>query len=215
MAQAPLPRQPPVVEITAAELRERLARGQIGPAEVQLAALLGDPVALNMCPAAPPEEPTDLKTWVERIQAHATARPEKELHVRMAIAGAERDAVWTAQQADYVRGRPDAVARIRRTLHAIEDWALCPCDDHVERIAPALAEIHQDPFTESARFAALAVTCGTTWAPKWGTARAYARRAIVAAGAGLPRLVLPAVRAEVVPWVLGLGDPVRDRVLAR
>lgn len=201
--------------ITTEELRNLVARGTLSKHDTVVAALLGEPAALPLAPTVSADEGKNLREWLKRLVSEADEPRKQELMIRTAIGAARGDLAWTAQQADYLRTQPGIVDVLTGVLDTVDDWVVCPCDRHVRAVAGSIAYLPNDAFTESARFTAQAITCDTAFAPKWGTREGFVRRAVEAGGAGLPHIVLPMIRTEVVPWVLRAGDAVKERVAAR
>lgn len=124
--------------------------------------------------------------------------------------------------------------RARTAADAIDDWVLCPCDEHAERAERAGAggaeQAVADASDERVRCGADCVVAvalavsrqQSAWTRVHGRTRESGhqwtvgdiRRAIESGSvAGLE--LLDVVRGEVWPWLLGLRDPVRERVAAR
>lgn len=201
--------------VTTEALRSLLARGTVSDRDVSIAAALGEPAALPLVATLPPGEARDVRAWLQRLRSECDEARRDELCLRVAIGAARGDLAWTAQQADYTRTQPGIVEVLSGVLEAIDDWIVCACERHLRAVAGSIVYLPNDPFTESVRFTAQAVTCGTQFAPKWGTAEGFVRRAVEAGGGGSLDFVLPTILREVAPWVLHMGDPVRDRVAAR
>lgn len=92
---------------------------------------------------------------------------------------------------------PGPFAALRR----VEDWILCPCDDH-----EALAWEAADACWSSGRMSV------PLFAPDVNYARSWLGQAMHKHPG---EQVCGVVRAELAPWALGYSDPVRDRVEAR
>jgi hypothetical protein len=110
-------------------------------------------------------------------------------------------------------------------VEAVERWIACPCEDH----AAAAARTVRGPASEMTMIGKLA--SAPAWSnQRWGDDRAPAayltdRLSSVAsdatyalwprAGAATERILRDALAADVLPWALGAGDPLRARVAAR
>lgn len=188
-------------------LRERLRAGTLELERAQLAAWLGDPDAREALGpggyeafAAPLREVTrrvvgDLQTesasvslaiWVAALE-----RWGAPACVRAAIAAA-RLALPTIEGKAYLG--PAARSAARDALRAAEAWARCPCDAHAEAGHGAWSD------------AVWEATSSASPDPH-GARNAAVRVARWAGGETSVDAVRDAVRAELVPWALGLGEP--------
>lgn len=124
--------------------------------------------------------------------------------------------------------------RARTAANAIDDWVICPCDEHAERAERAGADGAEQAMDDANDDRAMcgadcvgAVALGVSrqqsiWTRVQGHTQQSCdwwmsgdiRRAMESiSDAGLDQLHV--IRAEVSPWLLGHRDPVRERVTAR
>lgn len=196
-------------------LTERLRAGLLDPARARLAALLG-------CPRAG--------------RAMGTVRGDRSLPalavhlghdgpvtLARAVIAAARATSWAW---DDERAPPGAPARFERALVAAEVWAVCPCDAHEDvavregRSAIPLAglgALDHDPAARAPWALAGELACSAAELPSlydeddpagFVTLSGLDEAASLVGADALRR----ALRAELVPWLLGHDDPVRARV---
>jgi hypothetical protein len=208
-------------------LRRRLRAGDLSPEGLSLAAFLGHSASRELLGPEAPEVPAGYQDWLERLRVRG---PEVVMRASVAAAGrvvpllapllltgdaehphpvlgaAEdalvcpclphvRDVLYAAQRCEDARRRPDAVQLDRQREAAVSSCT-------------SLALLFSDPdgaweVMHHARLGAFAAA-----QPDPG-----ADHETLPGEAG--RLIKDAVRAELVPWVLGYGDPVRLRVAKR
>ena len=110
-----------------------------------------------------------------------------------------------------------ASALIQEWLDAADDWLTCPCSEHALAAPcenPAFGEGDLPPgggYMADAGFAVVRMV---------GPVERFSARLPISNSRHGPqgrisREVLAAIQAELLPWCLGTGDPVRDRVEAR
>jgi hypothetical protein len=103
------------------------------------------------------------------------------------------------------RAREGAESLLQATVRAGEAWALCPCKACDAKLLDLAGQL---PF-ESHAAAALGLVAG--WPKKaYSTALAWS----LGPGGRSRDELLTALRAELVPWLLGEGDPLRARASA-
>ena len=233
---------PEDAEAAARLLAERVRSGSLSHERIRLAAYLGDPAALLACLRAPPPRVEEWSLWLEGLRSDPTGVPVLQeledaavgqrnpdlsqatdrvldrlgeeglvrlegsgevgitaagrilLNARNAVACDE--AWWRAStvvlrlvREEWDRAEPTDW-RPRKLNETLEEWIVCPCDSHSE--------------------------VWTFWNKlrKRRTTLGDAHEA-VAANPGLQTIARSLVMRELVPWALGLHDPVRLRVEAR
>jgi hypothetical protein len=168
--------------VDVAALAERVRRGDVQADAIRVAALLGDTRARDVVPAGVKVEPGDLLAVVSALKA-APAPVIARAAIAVARAGV----------------RP-AEATLQAVLRAAEAWVLCPCKEHDAALTHAGESLGAHPLNELALL------------PGWSK-KALSR--MVAWSDGPAALaaadVLAALRADLVPWLLGDGDPVHAR----
>lgn len=183
------------VEDEADYLRERLRAGDLAQTALELAAECGyEPAALAL--GRPLERPETIVTWARGVARHGTL-----VAVRIVVALA---AAVEELADDHSRG----------CLHAAEAYALAPSLE-----ASVECEewwTHAGGFLDLA--SQLAVTAAVLTNDHDTPPSVGELEEACACAAALPdgaASVLRVVGAEVGPWVLGLRDPVRQRVARR
>lgn len=184
-------------------LRQRLRAGSLEPARLRLAAYLGDrasQAALSDPPAASP----DLQAWIRELE------PFGALGVQAGVRAAIEAGRLVLPRWDELRPNDP---RPHRLLAAAVAWARCPCFDHAcaargrltrrldseelervvttLRLVPAAAEVAQSP---------------SATAPRRSLFYAAAACSLAAGLVGEVRTRC-AIQRALVPWALGLGDP--------
>ena len=212
----------------AAWLAERVRVGELPAGRVELAALLGSEAARTILGAGPPPKPW--KAWLERAvrttwppnHAWAALPTGWEVAVRATVALARAiDAPRVETRMGWVPERERDQAT--QALEAAEAWAACPCREHAiaahEVLHPGLVDArnHVQAVQIYAGAAKVASTQGGCDVHP-GCDRvvrnmlATCTKAAKLVGAARTR---PVVEAEVLPWALGLGDPLLARVRGR
>lgn len=190
-------------------LRERVRIGASTEELVRLAAWLGDTAAQALSPS-PVEQPGDARELLARLRVHGW---DALIRAQLAIARAafeEAGGEPTAQQLEGVQ--------------AAERWLGKPCERHAE--AGRLAWKALSKERSSVSFAALVPSRAVFLAWTYSTSTEVDTAQRVSANqtmmlirdlerAGQPFASLRAsICAELVPWALGLRDPVAERVAA-
>ncbi len=202
-------------------LRAALRAGRLAPERLALAAHLGDPSARALAPEAtsPPSAAGEpLARWVEGVASYglAAARRAGLAVVRLALPEWERHSAYLAPRwrAVTARGRPRIDPRPGELVRALEGWLLAPED-------AARAEALRRARGEAAEVILLRTSSVR------GRAALDAVRALLLAADGecgpatraAEDLLYPdpaarvraALAREVVPWALGLADPLAPR----
>jgi hypothetical protein len=192
-------------------LRQRMRTGELSEHRVRIAAHLGHSEARDTLGLGP-QSSDSLEAW-----AHELASLGLEALVRSAIAVAHS-----------VLGESCSPGLSRRNLEAAEAWASCPCDAHAAAAHATAREGNLGLPTgegvyvpgrgshDACRIAAELAGSSQDGlvlfdlAPRLSLAIAQAR---VDSSAG--DQVLSALYTELVPWALGAGDAVEDRVAPR
>jgi hypothetical protein len=195
-------------------LLERVRAGDLDPDGLRLAAYLGDPGAREALGADAPAAPPDLGDWAVGIApSGAGARDPWTREALARVAAAAARAALPAWEEQHPNDRLP-----RRTVEAIEEWILCPCEDHAE------AALHCSRSTREEE--------GTGWLerilealpPREALLAVQRAARIPLSPAAMPSVVMCAARATseetiraaireaLLPWALGLGDPLRARV---
>lgn len=194
------------VEARARVLCERLRAGDLAEERVRLAAYLGDPGARLLLAERAPELPViraraglelNQRRWITGLRAYG-----KEWLVLAAVALAHaRFAAWTRW--DETDERP------RRAVAAAEAWVRCPCDAHLadaaETVAPAERAV-QGLRARTARSAYYALR-----AARVVVEPNYRVLGLEYEPAQDAEALRQALRAELVPWLVGHADPVAAR----
>ncbi|MEZ6189238.1 MAG: hypothetical protein R3F62_30080 [Planctomycetota bacterium] len=216
-------------EARARLLRERLRAGELSEGEVRLAAFAGDlasqaalaahpvcwcgitraaPTHARTCPLHPrrfvdtPDarrHPRSFRPWLRALQQWPRA-----VGVRACLGVVH--ALWT----------PDCDAHALATLWLVEDWALCPCLEHLSSVPrerrglrpqlPPLYALDLVLFVLRLQWERDPVVAGAAVA-----ASALER----CAQDSSEERVRAAIYEALVPWALGEGDPLAQRVAAR
>lgn len=138
-----------------------------------------------------------------------------------------------AAAARVLQRRSDLTAEGRRTadeiLGPLEAWLLCPCEEHLTAANAVAREqatvygsclatpdrVHLNPI-RSALFSAGPLESSFGWQTTWGersqTRLEHAGYAMWAAGTLSDFELRAALHEDLVPWLLGLGDPLKERV---
>lgn len=190
------------VDDEAAYLLERIRVGDLDHAKLELAAFVGHEGARVAAPSALRVEAlTDNQQVTKFLAQHG-----REALVRGLIASA-RHAVefWAnSDEAPSIRGLPSAQAG----LWAIEEWAVCPCDDHLECATRLGEAVEVGPM----RFGSLYQVQTATRAASAASLREAHHEV---ARLSLSHERLREVGSEIALWALGYSDVVRRRVEAR
>lgn len=188
------------LEDEVAWLAQRVETGDLDRGRVRLAALCGHEASMAI--SGSPSRTVDHLALVEAARGLGC-----EALTRLAIATAYRALpIWESSSKD---------ASPRRAIEAVEDWVLCKCEDHcaeVDRAAeqvPASLEQEEDPR-------------------RVGAARVARKTALVVLGVSQDAFLVEALEAglssvdicdatsrELVPWLLGYGDPIQKRAPGR
>jgi hypothetical protein len=174
-------------------LRTLVQTGALEAERLALAAHCGHPAALLIVPARQSAE-ANLRDWALELE-----RWREQAWIRVAIAAA-RSALGPA---------PRGLAR--RAIALAEDYALQPSSELSDR-ALGFAVGRRRPEGRLTVRAAFACAASITDVDPTAQVAEAMRAAIGVLGVGKVRA---AVRDEVVPWALGRGDPVAERVRAR
>jgi hypothetical protein len=194
------------VEARRAFLIEGLRAGRISPNRVLLLALVGDPAALALG-LEPIPDPTFFMAWstgIERGGGH-------EAGVRAAIAAAR--VALDAQRASSTVRAPGEGA-----VAAAERWVVAPGPATLEaclsagRLADAASVLFRGAPARSLAHA-LSTCHDVTSAIRTPHLAFFAIRS--AALAANEERVRQAIAAELLPWLWGERDPIRDRIEAR
>lgn len=187
------------VEDEVAALSERLRRGDLALERVELAAYLGHPAA-QLCLAWDIQD----SAWpgAGNYQLlRGVSRFDKETRVRIAVAGAVSHLTRLGSGPHMAQLDLD---ESWETVFAAEAWVLCPCREH-QALAQEAAS--KECFLPFGVFRAASGAAEAAWRrPTQG-----ARAALSAAG----DQARAAVETEVLPWALGLRDPLQERVERR
>lgn len=208
-------------------LRRRLRAGDLSPEGLSLAAFLGHPASRELLAPEAPEVPAGYQDWLEQLRPRG-----HEVVMRASVAAARRVASLLAP---LLRGS-DA-EHPQPILDAAEEALVCPCLPHVAsvlRAAQACAEARRRPeAVRLDREREAAVSAATSIAllfadpdSAWEVMHhaRLAAFAAVRADPGADQDTLPgraghvikdALGAELIPWALGYGDPVRARAVER
>ena len=191
-------------EAEAALLRERLRLGVIGEPRLRLAAAIGHAASgLLLGPRAPAG---DLRRRLAAIDGEL-GRAGPETVVRAAIALARsRVRLWGHTRAS---GSRSDRASLLAALEAAEAWVRCPCDAHLadaaETVAPAERAV-QGLRARTARSAYYALR-----AARVVVEPNYRVLGLEYEPAQDAEALRQALRAELVPWLVGHADPVAAR----
>jgi len=208
----------------AALLRERVRAGELSEARARLAAALGEPAARELEPDA-------------RDPAAALADADREAQLRGLVAVAHRERVALRRRAPAPhtrRAREDAyeaelAPAAERALRAVEAWAVAPGTGGGQ-VAARLADLTASLDAEGRSSGWFGLP-----SPRQDAVRAHAEavarlaraaldeasaRHLDAASGPLRELLgedalRVALRAELLPWLLGDGDPLAERVARR
>jgi hypothetical protein len=193
-----------------AYLLGRLRCGELERSQLELAAHCGSQAASRAVGAAPAV--LSFRDWADQLSDQP-----RGLHVRVGVA-AVRAAFTTF--VDATSFQSSELALVQSVVAACEAWVDCPCERHAlaaEKLAPP-ARVH--PPGKRGR-----IPAPEGWS-EWlldlvrgGAPHGLTQPLVNLAKKGWNTLDQTALRhvieAEVVPWALGHGDPVRERVEAR
>lgn len=195
-------------------LAERLRVGHLDPARARLAALLGCARAGRALGHAAPE--TSLEALATRLGADgAVTLGRAVVAAARAVSGR-----WGGDGAP-----PDAPARFGRALAAAEAWVVCPCDAHEDaavregRAAIPLAGLGvlaDDPAGRAPWALAGELACSAAELPSLyddDDPAGFVTLSGLEEACALvdPTTLRRALRDDLVPWLLGHGDPVATR----
>jgi len=199
------------VEDEAAWLIALVQAGEVEQSRLESAAALSHPAAL-VATLRQPLELTTVSGLVDQVDGD-------EAQIRSALAALRTS--WVAWETVW-RGYPPGVKAFMSRLNAIEDWVVCPCDDHQLRVERALgARVFialEHVLMRAGEVDEGLIELGEGIVLGWSDERASACLSYAAAGVNGPAFgsqVLEPTKSELVPWLLGYGDPVRERVEAR
>lgn len=203
----------PKVPTEASPARGNTPNGAKQRGGVELAAALGDPLALKQLGRK--AEPTTyfIRRWVRRGTQALKANHRSDLlrvyHVRIAIAAA-----WLAWF-------PTAPPLANACIKAAETWVLCPCPRHLRAVREARQALK--PRYEQGALLGFPEDCAVqaAWLAVWAIDQNPIDAAHAAeTAAEMPNVffhsapeVQSALRRAVVPWVLGKGEPIQERVM--
>jgi hypothetical protein len=206
-------RESGALEDEVALLQARLRHFELDPETLALAAYCGHPAALAV--VEPEEAPLRLGAWVAlRAPPNVRTTPLPSLDWGLGRWG--RDALLRALAAMIRRSlqHPDPDPRVVAVAHAFERWLLFGGDGaDIEDAEQQLERVAADRAASPDGLAVLLLrrACKCSWYP---VAEAVAESAaLAAADLGLAE-VEGAIAAELIPWALGLRDPVRERAIA-
>ncbi|MEZ6188833.1 MAG: hypothetical protein R3F62_27995 [Planctomycetota bacterium] len=183
------------VEDEAVLLLERVHVGDLAARRLEVAAAVGHPAArVALTDRRAPRTPGE---WT-RVFAHA-----EPMWLRRAAASACTDLL-----AGYETAHADDL-RPRAALEAVEAWLVCPCEAH--RAAAADLQLLVAFTYDAMPDLALSLT-----EIAQGDAE-VARECLdaVFVSVGNDEAIRAGLRRDLVPWLLGYADPVRERVEAR
>ncbi len=199
-------------------LAERLRAGRLDPARARLAVLLGcSRTARALGSTEPPPSAAVLAGHLGASGAVTLGRAV--VAVARATSGAWRDD----------GAPPEAPARFERALAAAEAWVVCPCDAHEDaavregRAAIPLAglgALADDPAGRAPWALAGELACCAAELPSLfdeTDPAGFVTLAGLDEASSLVGVVAlrRALHDDLVPWLLGHGDPVRARVARR
>lgn len=179
------------VEDEAEWLRERVRRGELDPARLDAAAVLGHPAALSVAGA-----PGDVGGQGGEVQRALTHLGPVAIG-RAAVAAAELVLpVW--ERTNPRDPRP------RLAVEAARAWTLCPCTPHLQEARALGLQVHAvEEASEAAGHAAhAAMRCGALL----GTDRAVEALLSAHQAGAEPVALREALRSALVAWLLG-GAP--------
>ena len=200
------------VEDEAAWIRQQVRTGLISPAErrQQFAAWLGHKESIESLPEPPADYFADLLWWED--QGHRRAPVYLELYGEEAL---------TRLLVSTLRARPtvqklDKQGPRRRTLEAVESLIIRPEDTGLrEHLGSALESRKPGAGERDSKISRFMVDL------LWRTVEfvlhgdPHTLSSVWRSAKGLDQGTPDEVRTDLVPWALGMGDPVRDRVEAR
>ena len=191
-------------------LAERVRALALAPSRLRLAAALGHSaavVALSLLDRQPASL-QDLERLFRAVDFSAQ---------RAALAAAR----WTLDLATLPDDEREAAEHM---LQVLSEWIACPCERHqaeAEALSVEEASAFETCFAtktsvalssaRSALFSCGPLSSSFGWRTNWGVqSRGRLRHALDALNAaGYRKQVCEVVRVELVPWLLGYGDPVR------
>ena len=207
------------MEDEAAWLRARVQAGELEKSKLELASWLGHPgTCSSATQSTPPSETLNWERWGERLAAFGW-----EVTVRAVVASASLGMPIWCQQVESGEVPTDLAPLPRAALMAAQVAVLRPSPASA-RQASAAGQACQ-PAWEFAHYhwggrihAEWTISAVMEAAELAADMRADLLEGYFAVCNGMrgsDKETLAAVRQELVPWALGYGDPVRDRVEAR
>ena len=195
-------------------LAERLRAGRLDAASARLAALLGCPRATRAVGAVAGERS------LPALAVHLGHGGPVTLGRAVIAAARATSGAWRDEGAP-----PEAPARFERALAAAEAWVVCPCDQHEDaavdegRAAIPLAglgALAHDPAGRAPWALAGELACCAAELPSLYDAddpAGFVTLSGLDEAAGLVGVdaLRRALRDDLVPWLLGHGDPVAVR----
>ncbi|MCO5166430.1 MAG: hypothetical protein M9894_08700 [Planctomycetes bacterium] len=201
-------------------LRHQLRAGELPEERLELLAFLGDEVAAAALGRAVEPWPTDEQD--RRARTRDLARWGIECLGRAGAALARAGLTLNGDE------------RVRAAADAIDAWVSCPCDEHVKRAEDAGADGAEraadqatgDGPSWGASCVALVASGVSRQESIWTRVHGHSQRHRDAwTAVDLSRAMeslwhaglepVEVLLAELRPWVLGTGDPVRERVAGR
>jgi hypothetical protein len=176
----------PTPDAGIALLDERRRLGELGEANLRLAAYLGGALSPKLLPG-PVEAPSSLEAWVRGLDAWGTAA-----EVRAGLAAA-RVAIPLWEKAKPRSERPS------RTIRALEAWVEAPSDGTLAHVGKSRFEVNY--WNATAAVAAKAVVSLAT-AVSFGD-EPLSACALLTATVVDPLLVRKAISHELANWALG------------
>ena len=174
------------VEDEAAYLLERVRVGELDPARLRIASDLS---VSGVGPTSTPTPSLDAgaEVWIKYLRCWP-----REVALRLCAAA------WT--EMELTRDSPET----RTALYALEEWLTCPCEKHAAVVEEGRFALPLDPESPFLAVKIAMLLVDTPWIvegerPTSGTLEAVWAR----------------LRSELLTWVLGYSDPVRERVEAR
>ena len=194
-------------------LRERMRAGELSEERVRLAAWLGDTAARLSLSGTVPAAPKGLLGMVRglpgfpRTDAEAFARVQEsdgvtplfwQVGARLGIAAARLSRARS--------GEPDPIT-------AAEEWVLCPCGAHRKAAARATTHVVGE-YSRTLRVEQILAHAADLARQPRGVEGLWRSLDQARREAG-SKALREALVAELVPWALGLRDPVAERVASR
>ena len=184
------------VEDEAAWLGARVKAGDLDPEKLEVLEHLGREgarLALASLVTQPSGDPVDFLEAGSALRVKCLRGWPHEAALRLLAA------TWGQMEAarDSSEGRAG--------LLALEEWLSCPCQEHAEAVEQqGRFGISLSPESWDLAIQIATLLADVPWTVEGGRPTELTRKA-----------VWDGLRAELVPWLLGYSDPVRERVQAR